>query len=88
MECVVFDMVVVGCVVEDGDVVIMMVEVEVIENVWVLVKGENVLVFIEEVVVEGLEVVKLFIVELVCVQCELADCAINILLIFLIYFDY
>lgn len=38
IECVVFDMVVVGWIVE-GDVVIMMVEVEVIENVVEFVEG-------------------------------------------------
>ncbi|MGN6302122.1 MAG: polyribonucleotide nucleotidyltransferase, partial [Angustibacter sp.] len=88
MERAVFDMVVAGRVVEDGDVAIMMVEAEATENAWALVKGENVPAPTEEVVAEGLEAAKPFIAELVRAQRELADRATNTPLTFPTYPDY
>ncbi len=88
MERAVFDMVVAGRVVDDGDVAIMMVEAEATENAWALVKGENVPAPTEEVVAEGLEAAKPFIAELVRAQRELAERATNTPLTFPTYPDY
>ncbi|WP_235502336.1 polyribonucleotide nucleotidyltransferase, partial [Angustibacter sp. Root456] len=88
MERAVFDMVVAGRVVDDGDVAIMMVEAEATENAWALVKGENVPAPTEEVVAEGLEAAKPFIAELVRAQRELAERATNTPLTFPTFPDY
>jgi polyribonucleotide nucleotidyltransferase len=71
-EKAVFDMVVAGRVLEDGDVAIMMVEAEATENVIELVGG-GAQAPTESVVAEGLEAAKPFIKTLVQAQQELAD---------------
>jgi polyribonucleotide nucleotidyltransferase len=72
LERAVFDMVVAGRVVKDGDVAIMMVEAEATENVVELVGG-GAQTPTESVVAEGLEAAKPFIKTLVAAQQELAD---------------
>ncbi|RKS77410.1 polyribonucleotide nucleotidyltransferase [Motilibacter peucedani] len=57
----VFDMVVAGRVVADGDVAIMMVEAEATPSAWSLIKDEGQGAPTEEVVAEGLEAAKPFI---------------------------
>jgi polyribonucleotide nucleotidyltransferase len=71
-ERAVFDMVVAGRVLEDGDVAIMMVEAEATENVVELVAG-GAQAPTEAVVAEGLEAAKPFIKALCAAQQELAD---------------
>jgi polyribonucleotide nucleotidyltransferase len=71
-ERAVFDMVVAGRVLEDGDVAIMMVEAEATENVVGLVAG-GAQAPTESVVAEGLEAAKPFIKALCAAQQELAD---------------
>jgi polyribonucleotide nucleotidyltransferase len=71
-ERAVFDMVVAGRVLEDGDVAIMMVEAEATENVVELVAG-GAQAPTESVVAEGLEAAKPFIKALCAAQQELAD---------------
>jgi polyribonucleotide nucleotidyltransferase len=71
-EKAVFDMVVAGRVLEDGDVAIMMVEAEATENVVELVAG-GAQAPTETVVAEGLEAAKPFIKALCAAQQELAD---------------
>jgi polyribonucleotide nucleotidyltransferase len=71
-EKAVFDMVVAGRVLEDGDVAIMMVEAEATENVVELVAG-GAQAPTESVVAEGLEAAKPFIKALCAAQQELAD---------------
>ncbi len=68
----VFDMVVAGRVVADGDVAIMMVEAEATESTHALVTGENVAAPTEEVVAQGLEAAKPFIAQLCAAQSDLA----------------
>jgi polyribonucleotide nucleotidyltransferase len=72
LERAVFDMVVAGRVLEDGDVAIMMVEAEATENVVELVSGGS-QAPTESVVAEGLEAAKPFIKSLCEAQQELAD---------------
>ncbi|HEX2283931.1 MAG TPA: polyribonucleotide nucleotidyltransferase [Mycobacterium sp.] len=72
LERAVFDMVVAGRVVKDGDVAIMMVEAEATENVVELVAG-GAGAPTESVVAEGLEAAKPFIKTLCEAQQELAD---------------
>jgi polyribonucleotide nucleotidyltransferase len=72
LEGAVFDMVVAGRVLEDGDVAIMMVEAEATEKVIELVGG-GAQAPTESVVAEGLEAAKPFIKALVQAQQELAD---------------
>lgn len=88
---VVFDLIVVGCVVikVDGleDVVIMMVEVEVIEGSWNLIKV-GVMKLSEEIVVQGFEVLKLFIVQFVKVQVEFVLIVLKELGVYLVFFVY
>ncbi|TDH48236.1 polyribonucleotide nucleotidyltransferase [Mycobacterium talmoniae] len=74
LERAVFDMVVAGRVLEDGDVAIMMVEAEATENVIELVDG-GAQAPTETVVAEGLEAAKPFIAELCKAQQELAEAA-------------
>jgi polyribonucleotide nucleotidyltransferase len=71
-EKAVFDMVVAGRVLEDGDVAIMMVEAEATENVVELISG-GAQAPTESVVAEGLEAAKPFIKALCAAQQELAD---------------
>src|SRR4051812_24056681 len=71
-EKAVFDMVVAGRVLEDGDVAIMMVEAEATEKVVELVAG-GAQAPTESVVAEGLEAAKPFIKALCAAQQELAD---------------
>jgi len=72
LEGAVFDMVVAGRVVHDGDVAIMMVEAEATDNVIELVAG-GAQAPTEAVVAEGLEAAKPFIAALCTAQRELAD---------------
>ncbi|KUH85097.1 MULTISPECIES: polyribonucleotide nucleotidyltransferase [unclassified Mycobacterium] len=72
LERAVFDMVVAGRVLEDGDVAIMMVEAEATDNVVELIKGGSAAPT-ESVVAEGLEAAKPFIKVLCEAQQELAD---------------
>jgi len=72
LEGAVFDMVVAGRVLPDGDVAIMMVEAEATENVIELVKG-GAPAPTEAVVAEGLEAAKPFIKVLCAAQQELAE---------------
>ncbi|MFJ6653967.1 polyribonucleotide nucleotidyltransferase [Microbacterium sp. NPDC091313] len=74
LEDAVFDLIVAGRVLDDGDVAIMMVEAEATEGSWNLIKGgatkPN-----EQVVAEGLEAAKPFIKELVAAQNVVAGTA-------------
>ncbi|WP_328354259.1 polyribonucleotide nucleotidyltransferase [Mycobacterium sp. NBC_00419] len=72
LEGAVFDMVVAGRVVKDGDVAIMMVEAEATENVIELIAG-GAQAPSEAVVAEGLEAAKPFIAALCAAQSELAS---------------
>ena len=74
LETAVFDMVVAGRVVADGDVAIMMVEAEATDNVIELVAG-GASAPTEAVVAEGLEAAKPFIAVLCKAQQELAAAA-------------
>ncbi|GAS88013.1 MULTISPECIES: polyribonucleotide nucleotidyltransferase [Mycobacteriaceae] len=74
LEKAVFDMVVAGRVLEDGDVAIMMVEAEATEKVIELVAG-GAQAPTEAVVAEGLEAAKPFIKVLCAAQQELAEAA-------------
>ncbi|WP_230009038.1 polyribonucleotide nucleotidyltransferase, partial [Microbacterium sp. Bi128] len=74
LEDAVFDLIVAGRVLDDGDVAIMMVEAEATEGSWNLIKGgatkPN-----EQVVAEGLEAAKPFLRQLVDAQNEVARTA-------------
>jgi polyribonucleotide nucleotidyltransferase len=72
LEEAVFDMVVAGRVLDDGDVAIMMVEAESTESTWDLVQSGTAAPT-EEVVAEGLEAAKPFIKQLCQAQQQLAD---------------
>jgi polyribonucleotide nucleotidyltransferase len=72
LERAVFDMVVAGRVLEDGDVAIMMVEAEATDKVVELVAG-GAQAPTESVVAEGLEAAKPFIAALCAAQQQLAD---------------
>jgi polyribonucleotide nucleotidyltransferase len=72
LEGAVFDMVVAGRVLEDGDVAIMMVEAEATSSAWRLVKEEGRTAPTEEVVAQGLEAAKPFIKVLCEAQSRLA----------------
>jgi len=74
LEGAVFDMVVAGRVLDDGDVAIMMVEAEATEKVIELIAG-GAGAPTEAVVAEGLEAAKPFIAELCRAQSELAGAA-------------
>jgi polyribonucleotide nucleotidyltransferase len=71
LEEAVFDMVVAGRVLDDGEVAIMMVEAESTESTWDLVRG-GAQAPTEEVVAAGLEASKVFIRQLCEAQSELA----------------
>jgi len=74
VEQAVFDLMVAGRVLPDGDVAIMMVEAEATENSWELIRGGAVKPS-EEVVAEGLEAAKPFIKELCAAQNVVANTA-------------
>ncbi|KAJ1683954.1 hypothetical protein LUZ63_020821 [Rhynchospora breviuscula] len=74
LEEAVFDLIVAGRVLPDGDVAIMMVEAEATEGSWNLIKGGAVKPN-EQVVAEGLEAAKPFIKELVAAQNVVASTA-------------
>ncbi|WP_040791196.1 polyribonucleotide nucleotidyltransferase [Nocardia paucivorans] len=74
LERAVFDMVVAGRVVDNGDVAIMMVEAEATENVIELISG-GAQAPTEAVVAEGLEAAKPFIARLCKAQQDLAELA-------------
>jgi polyribonucleotide nucleotidyltransferase len=72
LEGAVFDMVVAGRVVSDGDVAIMMVEAEATDNVIELIAG-GATAPTESIVAEGLEAAKPFIATLCAAQSALAE---------------
>ncbi len=74
LEEAVFDLVVAGRVLEDGEVAIMMVEAEATEHSWNLIKGGATKPS-EEIVAQGLEAAKPFLKELVAAQNVLASTA-------------
>ncbi len=74
VEEAVFDLMVAGRVLDDGDVAIMMVEAEATENSWNLIKAGAVKPS-EEIVAQGLEAAKPFIKELVAAQNVVANTA-------------
>ncbi|HAQ60302.1 MAG TPA: polyribonucleotide nucleotidyltransferase [Microbacterium sp.] len=74
LEEAVFDLIVAGRVLPDGDVAIMMVEAEATEGSWNLIKGGATKPS-ETVVAEGLEAAKPFLRELVNAQQTLANAA-------------
>ncbi|NYE20793.1 polyribonucleotide nucleotidyltransferase [Microbacterium immunditiarum] len=74
LEDAVFDLVVAGRVLEDGDVAIMMVEAEATEHSWNLIKAGATKPS-EEIVAQGLEAAKPFIRELVAAQNVVANAA-------------
>lgn len=73
LERSVFDMVVAGRVLDDGDVAIMMVEAEATDASWDLIKNQGGTAPSEEVVAEGLDAAKPFIKVLVEAQAQLAS---------------
>jgi polyribonucleotide nucleotidyltransferase len=74
LEEAVFDLIVAGRVLDDGDVAIMMVEAEATEHSWNLIKGGATKPS-EEVVAQGLEAAKPFIKQLVEAQNVVASTA-------------
>ena len=87
LQDAVFDMVVAGKVLPDGDVAIMMVEAEATEHTIELVKG-GASAPTEEVVAQGLEAAKPFIKQLCETQVELAKLAAKETKEFPIFRDY
>jgi polyribonucleotide nucleotidyltransferase len=87
LEEAVFDMVVAGRVLPDGDVAIMMVEAESTASTWHLVRAGRTAPT-EEVVAEGLEAAKPFITALCEAQQRLAQSAARPAGEFPIYLDY
>jgi polyribonucleotide nucleotidyltransferase len=87
LEDAVFDMVVAGRALPDGDVAIMMVEAESTDRTWDLVQGGRTAPT-EEVVAQGLEAAKPFINSLCKAQEELADKASAPTGAFPIFLDY
>lgn len=71
VEEAVFDLMVAGRVLPDGDVAIMMVEAEATENSWNLIKAGAVKPS-EEIVAQGLEAAKPFLKQLVEAQAQMA----------------
>ncbi|MEN2737897.1 polyribonucleotide nucleotidyltransferase [Microbacterium sp. X-17] len=74
LEEAVFDLIVAGRVLPDGDVAIMMVEAEATEGSWNLIQGGATKPS-EEIVAQGLEAAKPFIKELVAAQNVVANTA-------------
>ncbi|MET9021277.1 polyribonucleotide nucleotidyltransferase [Actinopolymorpha sp. NPDC004070] len=87
LENAVFDMVVAGRALDDGDVAIMMVEAESTDQTWDLVQG-GVQAPTEEVVAEGLEAAKGFIRTMCQAQNELAAKAAKPTAEFPVFRDY
>ena len=87
LEDAVFDMVVAGRVLPDGDVAIMMVEAEATEIVVELIAG-GAQAPTEAVVAEGLEAAKPFIATLCAAQQELADRAAKPTGVYPVFPDY
>ena len=87
LEQAVFDMVVAGRVLADGDVAIMMVEAESTEHTWQLVQ-DGTTAPTEDVVAAGLDAAKPFITTLCRAQQQLADRAAKPTGEFPIYLDY
>jgi polyribonucleotide nucleotidyltransferase len=87
LEDAVFDMVVAGRVLPDGDVAIMMVEAEAPEAAWNLVQSGK-QAPTEEIVAEGLEAAKPFLKSLVAAQAELAAKAAKPTAEFPVFVDY
>jgi polyribonucleotide nucleotidyltransferase len=87
LEQAVFDMVVAGRVLPDGDVAIMMVEAESTGATWDLVQAGRTAPT-EDVVAQGLEAAKPFITSLCQAQQELADRAGKATGEFPVYLDY
>ena len=88
LERAVFDMVVAGRVLADGDVAIMMVEAEATDKAWALVTREGVGAPTEEIVAAGLEAAKPFIKTLCAAQFELASVAGKPVAEFPVFLDY
>jgi len=87
LEDAVFDMVVAGRVLTDGDVAIMMVEAEAPEAAWNLIQAGR-QAPTEEIVAEGLEASKAFIKVLCDAQAELAGKAAKPTAEFPVFVDY
>ncbi|WP_406287089.1 polyribonucleotide nucleotidyltransferase [Embleya sp. NBC_00896] len=87
LERAVFDMVVAGRVLDDGDVAIMMVEAEATVGTIELVKG-GAAAPTEEIVAEGLEAAKPFIKALCAAQVEVAKSAAKETGEFQVFLDY
>ena len=87
LEDAVFDLVVAGRVLEDGEVAIMMVEAEATEHSWNLIKG-GATKPAEEVVAQGLEAAKPFLKELVAAQNVLANTAAKEIQPFPVFLPY
>jgi len=88
LERAVFDMVVAGRVLADGDVAIMMVEAEATDKAWSLINTEGVAAPTEEIVAAGLEAAKPFIKTLCAAQFELASVAAKPVADFPVFLDY
>jgi len=71
-ERAVFEMVIAGRIVEDGDVAIAMIEAEATDDAWQLIKG-GAYAPTEDVVSQGIEAAKPFIRELCLAQARLAE---------------
>ena len=87
LEDAVFDMVVAGRVLPDGDVAIMMVEAESTASTWNLVRGGRTAPT-EQVVAQGLEAAKPFITSLCAAQQNLASAAAKPTGEFPLFLDY
>ena len=87
LEGAVFDMVVAGRVVHDGDVAIMMVEAEATDNVIELIAG-GATAPTESIVAEGLEAAKPFIATLCAAQSALAEKAAKETAVYPLFPDY
>jgi len=87
LEDAVFDMVVAGRVLPDGDVAIMMVEAESTESTWELVRG-GATPPTEDIVAEGLEAAKPFIRQLCEAQQRLAEQAAKPVQEFPVFVEY
>jgi polyribonucleotide nucleotidyltransferase len=74
LEQAVFDMVLAGRVLPDGDVAVMMVEAEATDNAWALI-ADGATAPTEQVVAEGLEAAKPFITALCAAQMQVAKAA-------------
>ncbi|QKJ19825.1 polyribonucleotide nucleotidyltransferase [Microbacterium hominis] len=87
LEEAVFDLIVAGRVLDDGDVAIMMVEAEATEHSWNLIKGGATKPS-EEIVAQGLEASKPFIKQLVEAQSVVAKTAAKEIKEFPVFLPY